>query len=80
VHKSRQNLTLVIEEDLLLEARKVALDRSTSVNEMVREYLATLVKERGRKRLARAKLKETFRTGLVEAGDRTWTRDSLYER
>ena len=77
---SKQNLTLVIDEDLLLAARKVALDQRTSVNQLVREYLAGLVKGHGRRRLARARLKQAFQSGLVEVGDRTWSRDDLYER
>ena len=44
----RQNLTLVIEEELLLAARKIALDKRTSVNQLVREYLASLVEEHSR--------------------------------
>jgi hypothetical protein len=46
----------------------------------VRDYLAALVEEPGRRRLARARLKEAFETGLVDAGDRTWSRDDLYDR
>jgi hypothetical protein len=80
VEKARQNVTLVIEEDLLLEARKVALGRRTSVNQLVREYLSALVEEPGRRRLARARLKKLLETGLVEVGDRKWTRDDLYDR
>jgi hypothetical protein len=78
--KARQNLTLVVKEDLLLAARKIALDRRTSVNQLVRDYLASLVEESGRRRMARARLKKAFETGLVEVGDRTWSRDDLYDR
>jgi len=80
MEKTRQNVTLVIEEDLLLAARKIALDRRTSVNQLVREYLAALVEEPRRKRLARARLRKTFEAGLVEVGDRNWSRDDLYDR
>jgi len=80
MEKTRQNVTLVIEEDLLLAARKVALDRRTSVNQLVREYLAALVKEPSRKRIARARLTKVFETGLVEVGSRNWSRDDLYDR
>ena len=52
MEKTRQNVTLVVEEDLLLAARKVALDQRTSVNQLVREYLASLVEEPSRRRLA----------------------------
>jgi len=80
VYKAKQNVTLVIEEDLLLAARKIALDRRTSVNQLVREYLAALVEEPNRKRLARERLQKAFDTGLVEVGDRNWNRDDLYDR
>lgn len=78
--KVRQNVTLVIKEDMLLAARKVALDRRTSVNQLVREYLAALVDESSRRRLARARLRKAFETGLVAVGDRNWSRDDLYDR
>ena len=80
VEKARQNVTLVVEEDLLLAARKVALDQRTSVNQLVRDYLASLVDEPSRRRLARARLKNAFETGLVDIGDRKWSRDDLYDR
>ena len=80
MEKAKQNLTLVIDEELLLAARKVALDQRTSVNQLVRDYLATLVEETGRKRLARSRLRAAFEAGLIEVGDRRWSRDDLYER
>lgn len=80
VSKAKQNITLVVEEDLLLAARKVALEQRTSVNQLVREYLAALVEEPSRRRIARARLKAAFEKGLVEIGARNWSRDELYER
>jgi len=73
-------VTLVVDEDLLLAARKVALDQRTSVNQLVREYLTALVEEPGRRRLAKARLRTMFETGIVEVGDRKWSRDDLYDR
>ena len=78
--KARHNLTLTIEEDLLRAARKIALDQKTSVNEMVREYLSSVVESSGRMRLARAGLRKALETGLVKVGDKTWSRDDLYQR
>ena len=80
VAKSKQNLTLVVDEDLLLAARKVALDRRTSVNQLVREFLAGLVDESSQRDLARERLKKAMDKGLIEIGERNWTRDDLYER
>ena len=80
MEKARQNLTLVVDEDLLLEARKVALERQTSVNQLVRDYLASLVEEPSRRRLARSRLNKAMETGLVQVGSRKWSRDDLYDR
>ena len=78
--KAKTNLTLVIEEDLLLAARKVALDRRTSVNQLVREYLTSLVEEPSRQRSARERLMKMMETGLYDSLDITWSRDDLYDR
>ncbi len=48
--------------------------------QLVREYLAALVAEPGRRRLARARLRKAFETGLVGVGKRKWSRDDLYDR
>jgi predicted HicB family RNase H-like nuclease len=45
----QKNLTLVLDEDLLRAARKAALDRNTSVNQLVRTYLEQLVRETDRR-------------------------------
>jgi hypothetical protein len=76
----KRNLTLTLEEELLRAARKVALDRDTSVNQLVREYLAQLVQETDQQRAALRDLREFFRTSRFEAGPITWTRDDLHER
>ena len=78
--KVKQNLTLAIDEDLLFAARKVALDQHTSVNQLVREYLAALVEEPNGRQLARRRLRKAFEKGLIRVGDRTWSRDDLHDR
>jgi len=80
MERTRQNVTLVVEKELLLAARRVALDRRTSVNQLVRDYLAWLLEEPSRRRLARTRLRKAFETGLVETGDRKWRRDDLHSR
>ncbi len=76
----KTNLTLTLEEDLLRNARKVALDRNTSVNQMVRDYLTEVVRERDRRRAALRRLDRIFRSCRIELGPRTWTREDLHER
>jgi hypothetical protein len=80
VGKAKTNVTLVIEEDLLLAARKLALDRRTSVNQLVREYLTSLVGQTDRQRLAKERLMKMMETGLYDSVDITWSRDDLYDR
>jgi len=80
MERANQKLTLVVEADLLLTAKRVALDRGTSVNQLVREYLAALVQEPSRRRMARARLRKAFETGIVQIGGRNWRRDDVYER
>jgi hypothetical protein len=52
----------------------------TRPNQLVREFPAELVEEPSRRRLDGARLREAFKTGLVEIGDRKWSRDDLYDR
>ena len=75
-----QNLTLTIEEELLRTARKLALDRNTSVNQLVREYLEQLVSEDSRQQSAHRWISEHFDNCPVEVGPVTWNRDELHER
>jgi hypothetical protein len=75
-----KNLTLTLDEELLRSARKVALDRNTSVNQMVREFLADLVQQAGERHAALARVEELFAARPIEVGKRTWTRDDLHDR
>ena len=70
------NLTLVIDDQLLRDARKLAVDRGASVNHMVREFLQTAVRQSASRQQARDRL---LRLSLP-IGSITWKRDELYER
>jgi hypothetical protein len=75
-----KNITLSIEEDVLLEARKIAAQRSTTVNAMVRAHLTDLVRQKKRTRDALKRMRELAEQGGMEVGRKTWTRDDLHER
>jgi Family of unknown function (DUF6364) len=75
-----KNLTLTIDEDLLKSARKVALDFDTSVNQIVRDFLALLVENREPKQAMAAALKEFFANNSLTLGKNKWGRDELHER
>jgi plasmid stability protein len=75
------NLTITIDDELLKRARLRALERNTSVNALLREYLEAFAgAESGmlvRKRLAARARDATSSSG--RAG-RSWSRDDLHER
>ncbi len=75
-----KNLTLTIDEELIRAARKVALDRNTSVNNLVRGFLEALVAESGEQRAAMTHIEELFRDKPFAVGKRNWTRSELHER
>jgi hypothetical protein len=75
------NLTLTVADEILLRARRRALDRGTSVNALVREYLESFagadeVEDAGRALVALAERS----AGASGAGGRSWTRDGAHER
>jgi hypothetical protein len=75
-----KNLTLAIDEDLVHAARKIALDRKTSVNTLVRDFLEKLVSEAGAQRQALADIEELFQQKPYVMGKKNWTREDLHER
>ena len=75
-----KNLTLRVEEDILVKARQIAAERATSVNALVREYLSDLVWQQSRQEIARRELSLLCRESTAMIGHRTWTRDDLHDR
>ena len=73
------NLTIALDDDLLKKARVRAAELGTSVNAVVREYMAAWAGASDRQRaidslLGRSKKAKSGR------GRRRWTRDELHER
>lgn len=74
------NLTLSIDDALLKRARIKALERGTSVNAVVREYIGIFADDAGQRR-ALARLAEMAEESTASSGPegRTWSRESLYD-
>lgn len=72
------NLTLVIDDDVLKRARIHALERGTSVNAMVRDYLSGIAGESDA-RQAMAEFLAIAQKAGAGSGGRNWTRDELYD-
>jgi len=77
------NITLSIEDDLVKEVRKIAVERDTTLTGLVRSYLQELAAEHaksGRKRRELEALREGFEKYQFNIGKRTWKREDLHAR
>lgn len=73
------NLTLAIDESLLQAARQAALRDNTSVNALVRDFLAGYVNARSRRLEALSRF-ESVAAGSQSASREPWSRASLHDR
>lgn len=73
------NLTLSLDDALLQRAREAALRDHTSVNALVREYLAHYVDAKSR-RLAALDELDTLAARSTSRSDKRWSRDELHDR
>lgn len=73
------NLTLAIDDELLMRARMRALKEGTSVNAVVRSYLELYAHADARQAAMKqfVEIAEQSDAGSASAG-RTWTRDEIY--
>ena len=74
------NLTVVVEPDVLKRARLRALEQGTSVNAVIRDYLAQYAGARNVQEQALARILELSERSGARRGRRSWTRDDLYDR
>lgn len=77
------NITLSLDEKLVKELRKIAVDRDTTLTGMVRDYLEKVAADNsvtGKKRRQREALERTFERMQFHIGERSWTRANLHAR
>jgi hypothetical protein len=77
------NITLSLDDKLVKEVRKIAVERDTTLTGLVRAHLEELADEHartGRKRREREALEQTFARFQFRVGKRTWKREDLYDR
>lgn len=76
-------ITLSLDEKLVKEVRRIAIERETTVRGLVRAHLQELVAEHARsdrKRKDLEALERSFKKLRFTVGKRTWKREDLYER
>ena len=77
------NITLSLDDDLVKNVRKIAVERDTTLTGLVRTYLEDLAAEHaasGRKRREREALERSFERSQFRIGKRAWKREDLYVR
>jgi Family of unknown function (DUF6364) len=77
------NITLSLDDRLVKEVRKIAVERDTTLTGLVRAYLEELAAQSamsGRRRREREALERSFQQLHFKVGKRTWKREELYER
>ena len=74
------NLTVVIDEDTLKRARIRAIQENTSVNAVVREFLAAYAGRNRQRAEACERLLALSQSCNSRRGNARWTRDELHER
>lgn len=75
------NITMTIDEDLLKKAKRMAVEKNTSLTAMIRSFLEKMAERQDlKKEQAILKLKSFFNDKKVKIGGKKWSRDDLYER
>jgi hypothetical protein len=73
-------VTIALDEATLRDARRIAAERSTSLNALIRDFLERLSLRESHARGARRRIAKLCRDSKAEVGQRKWTRDDLHER
>lgn len=75
-----KNITLSVDEAILDKVRIIAAQRKTSINGLVRDYLADIATADDRSERARRRLLELAETSKADMGaGYKWNRDALYD-
>ena len=75
-----KNITLSVDENTLATVRRHAVERNSTVNGLVREYLTRIAAHEDRAKCARARLRQLSKQSQGQLGKKTWTREDLHDR
>jgi hypothetical protein len=77
------NVTLSLDDKLVKEVRKIAVENDTTLTGLIRSHLEQLAAEHassGRKRREMEALERSFEKFQIRVGKKTWRREDLHER
>lgn len=69
-----KKVTVALAETILRDARRIAAERSTSLNALIRDFLERLTRRESHARSARRRIEELCRDSTAEVGERGWNR------
>ena len=75
-----KNITLSVDEDVLSAAKLYAAERNSSVNALVREFLASIAQRENRTRKARRRIQQLSSRSKARVGRKSWSQDDLHAR
>jgi serine/threonine protein kinase HipA of HipAB toxin-antitoxin module len=76
-----KNMTMAIDADLLKKARKIAVDKNTTVTGLIRNYLLNLTEQEAKnKNQIISELANLFDHSKAVVGEKAWNREALHER
>ena len=76
-----KNITMSIDSDLLKRARKMAIDKDSSLTGIIRDFLHREVdRHETPQKKARKELFALMKKSRLKLGIKNWTRESLHER
>jgi len=75
-----KNITLSVDASVLKEIRRIAVERETTVNGLVRDYLQGLAGEKKKRAKARRDLLKLLPKMKARVGHIHWTREELHAR
>ena len=74
------NITLRVDDSVLRRVRVYAAQRGSSVDALVREFLAGIARREDRVNSARERIRELSGKSTARVGSRSWRRDDLHTR
>jgi hypothetical protein len=75
------NITVSVDDEIIRKVRKIAIDKNTTLTQMVRGFLASVAARDVAQRMrAVRKLEMSFEQFSRDMGKRNWSREDLHER
>ena len=75
------NITLNVDAEIIKKVRKIAIDKNTTLTQMIRDYLEDVAsRDESLKSSTINKLEQSFNKFSRDMGKRKWNREDLYER